>query len=92
MELIFSEDFQTSIAEAGWVPGNFDYADAITGFAAEAAMAAVENSTLTPNSPEWGVVDGAGVLTEFWTRIASGEDVATVAADTDAALQTALND
>lgn len=93
MRLIYSADFQQMLASDGnWVPGNLDYADALNGKTAEFAQSAVENSKLTPNTPAWGVADSAQVPASIFTRIAQGEDVATVAKDVDAQLEDMLNE
>src|SRR5690606_11401573 len=91
LEQVFSEGFQTRLAEEGWVPGNTAFGDAVTGPFEEIAGDIIQNSKLTPNSPEWGVVFGGTQLNEFFTRIAKGEDVATVAADFDAQVSASLN-
>ncbi|KYJ97036.1 extracellular solute-binding protein [Microbacterium sp. CH1] len=91
LELIFSEDFQTRLAEEGWVPGNTAYSDAVAGPFGEIAGEIITNSKLTPNSPEWGVAFGSTQLNEFFTRIAKGEDVAAVAASFDEQVDTSLN-
>ena len=92
LKLIYSPDFQTKLAaESGWIPGNTTYASALTGPTAAISQDVVQNSELTPNSPQWGVVDGNNVPRDFWVRIARGEDVAKVAEETDATLEEQLN-
>lgn len=91
LELIFSEEFQTRLAEEGWVPGNTAYSEAVSGPFGEIAGDIITNSKLTPNSPEWGVAFGSTQLNEFFTRIAKGEDVATVAQSFDEQVDAALN-
>ncbi|WP_029150463.1 extracellular solute-binding protein [Microbacterium indicum] len=92
MKLIYSEDFQSLLASSGgWVPGNLDYADQLTGETAQFAVEAVEASKLTPNTPEWGVADSAQVPASIFTRLANGEDVQTVAEEVDAQLEGMLN-
>ena len=91
LELIFSEGFQTRLAEEGWVPGNTAYSDAVTGPFGDIAGEIINNSKLTPNSPEWGVAFGATQLNEFFTRIAKGEDVKAVAESFDDQVDSALN-
>lgn len=91
LELIFSEEFQTRLAEEGWVPGNTAYSDAVAGPFGEIAGEIITNSKLTPNSPEWGVAFGSTQLNEFFTRIAKGEDVAAVAKSFDEQVDTSLN-
>ncbi|MCI2239413.1 extracellular solute-binding protein [Paenibacillus sp. TRM 82003] len=92
LKLMYSEEFQSELASgAGWIPGNTAYASALTGPTADISQDVIQNSELTPNSPQWGVVDGNNVPRDFWVRIARGEDVTTVAAETDATLEEQLN-
>lgn len=92
LETIFEQGFQTQLAETdGWVPGNTSYADALTGPFGEISGEVITNSKLTPNSPEWGVTFGGAQLSEFFTRIAKGEDVTAVAKAFNEQLETALN-
>ncbi len=92
LKIIMGKGFQSLLAsDGGWVPGNLDYADALTGPFADAARAAVTHSKLTPNTPAWGVVTGNNLIQGFYTRIAQGEDPKAVAKDVDATLEAALN-
>ena len=91
LEVIFSEGFQTKLAQEGWVPGNTGYANAVTGPFGEIAGDIINNSKLTPNSPQWGVTFGGAQLSEFFTRIAKGEDVKATAEEFDKQLDAALN-
>ncbi|WP_211481682.1 extracellular solute-binding protein [Arthrobacter alpinus] len=92
MKLIFSETFQSYLASDGsWIPGNLSYAAALTGLSSAASTEAAAASRLTPATPAWGVADSAGFSTDFWTRIAKGEDVTAVAKETDAKLNDILN-
>ncbi|WP_336644722.1 extracellular solute-binding protein [Microbacterium sp. USHLN186] len=91
LETIFAEGFQTRLAEEGWVPGNTGYADSVAGPFGEIAGEIITNSKLTPNSPEWGVTFGGAQLSEFFTRIAKGEDVKATAKAFDEQLDAALN-
>lgn len=89
---IFGEGFQTALAENdGWVPGNTTYADALTGAFGEISGDVIANSKLTPNSPEWGVTFGGAQLSEFFTRLAKGEDVEATAQAFGEQLEAALN-
>ena len=58
----------------------------ITGFKMR-----IENSKLTPNTPQWGVVAGDNVIRDFFTEIAQGKDVKTVAKETGTKLDATLN-
>lgn len=91
LEVIFSEKFQTMIAKAGWTPGNTQYGSASEGAFADISTTVIENSKLTPNTPQWGVVAGDNVIRDFFTEIAQGKDVKTVAKDAGAKLDTTLN-
>lgn len=91
LEVIFSEKFQTMVAKAGWTPGNTQYGSASEGAFAGISTTVIENSKLTPNTPQWGVVAGDNVIRDFFTEIAQGKDVKTVAKDAGAKLDTTLN-
>lgn len=91
LETVFGEPFQKQLAGEGWVPGNTDYSDEVAGAFGEIAGDVITKSKLTPNSPEWGVAFGSTQLNEFFTRIAKGEDVETVAKSFDEQLNAALN-
>ena len=91
LEVIFSENFQTMVAKAGWTPGNTHYGSAAEGAFADISTTVIENSKLTPNTPQWGVVAGDNVIRDFFTEIAQGKDVKTVAKDAGAKLDTTLN-
>ena len=91
LEVIFSEKFQTMVAKAGWTPGNTQYGSASEGAFADISTTVIENSKLTPNTPQWGVVAGDNVIRDFFTEIAQGKDVKTVAKAAGAKLDTTLN-
>lgn len=91
LKVIFSEGFQKAIAEDGWVPGNTSYGKDVKGPFGKLASTIIENSKLTPNSPEWGVNFDGKVMNEFFTRIAKGEDVDAVAKEFNDKLNETLN-
>lgn len=91
LEVTFDEKFQNKLGEEGWVPGNTSFDEGITGPFGEIAADIIANSKLTPNSPEWGVAFDGAQLTEFFTRIAKGEDVEDVANDFDERVNSELN-
>lgn len=93
MRLIFSDAYQTMLAENGLGPANPAFTDLMGDDEfAQAAIAAASNAKLTPASSEWAAVETASVMEEFFGRIAGGQDVGTVAAETDAKLEDMLND
>ncbi len=91
LRVIFSEEFQKLMGEDGWVPGNTKYSDSITGPFGEISATIVENSKLSPNTPQWGVAAGNNVLRDFFTTIAQGKDVASSASDYGIQLEDILN-
>ena len=91
LRVIFGEEFQKLLGEDGWVPGNTKYGDSITGPFGEISATIVENSKLSPNTPQWGVAAGNNLLRDFYTTIAQGKDVETSAADYGAQLEDTLN-
>lgn len=92
MKIIFSDDYQKMLAENGLGPANSTFNDLMgdDSFAA-ASLAAAENAKLTPAAPGWAAFEESKQFEEFFAQIAQGKDVATAAADIDAALEKALN-
>ncbi|WP_432524043.1 extracellular solute-binding protein [Kineococcus sp. SYSU DK006] len=92
LKLVYSDEFMTDMAKVGgWIPGRTSFSSALEGPTGSIAQEIIENSVLTPNSPQWGVLDGNNVPRDFWVRIAKGEDVKAVAADVDTTIAVALN-
>ncbi|GAA0314156.1 extracellular solute-binding protein [Kineococcus aurantiacus] len=92
LELVYSDEFMTDMAKVGgWIPGRTSFASNLTGPTGSIAQEIIENSVLTPNSPQWGVLDGNNVPRDFWVRLARGEDPKTVAAEVDKTVADALN-
>lgn len=91
LRIIFGETFQKLMGEDGWVPGNTTYSDAISGPFGEISATIVENSKLTPNTPQWGVAAGNNFVRDFYTTIAQGQDVKASATDYGKQLEDILN-
>ncbi|WP_113716135.1 extracellular solute-binding protein [Arthrobacter dokdonensis] len=92
LKIIMGKQFQSLLAkDGGWVPGNMSYADALTGPFAAVAREAVQNSKLTPNTPQWGVATANNLLKNFYISIAKGENTLTAAKAADTQIETALN-
>lgn len=91
LEIIFSEGFQKLIAEDGWVPGNTSFGKSVDGPFKDIAATIVENSKLTPNTPQWGVAVGDNKVNDFFTRLAKGEDVESTAKTFEGDLNSILN-
>jgi len=92
LRLIYSEEYQTQLAEAGMIPGNTDYADALGDDEySQAAIDAALNAKLTPPAPKWADVEAERIMEDFFQKIASGEDPAKAAEETDELLNATLN-
>ncbi|TYP83662.1 extracellular solute-binding protein [Blastococcus xanthinilyticus] len=92
LEIIFSEEYQTMLAENGLIPGNSEYADALgDDVYAEAALDAALNAKLTPPAEKWADVEGARILEDFFQEIASGADLEEASARADQLITDTLN-
>ncbi|UNX54257.1 extracellular solute-binding protein [Georgenia sp. TF02-10] len=94
LEIIFSGDYQTMLAENGLGPANTQYLEAfeelnptVNPAAAEAAV----DSRLTPPAPGWAAVEGSGLLEEFFGKVAGGGDIAALAEEYDEKIGELLN-
>src|SRR5690625_3770333 len=86
MRIIFSEEYQTMLAENGLGPANTTLMDAFVDLnpvVNEPAADAALGSKLTPAAPGWAAFEGANILEEFFGKIAEGGDVADLAAEYD---------
>jgi N,N'-diacetylchitobiose transport system substrate-binding protein len=94
LAMMFEPEFQEYFAtDGGWVPGNTEYAVPAEGNpAAEAQVAAVENSMMTPLTPGWGVIESNDVMRNLFTEIAQGGDVTALAEEYDATIASLLNE
>lgn len=75
LKIIFSEDFQQLIGANGWTPGNTQYADSVEGAFSEISGLVIENSKLTPNTPQWGAVNSNNYVHNFWADLAGGTSI-----------------
>ncbi len=92
MAIIFSDDYQTMLAENGLGPANSSFNSLMGDDSfAEAGLAAAEEAKLTPAAPKWAGFEESGELEDFFASIYQGKDTAKVAADFDAAIEKALN-
>ncbi|WP_418277500.1 extracellular solute-binding protein [Isoptericola jiangsuensis] len=92
LEIILSDGYQQILAENGLVPAKVSQAQFMADDAfSQAASNAAGAAQLTPASPAWADVEASGVLEDSFVKIAQGEDVATVAAELDAAVEETLN-
>jgi N,N'-diacetylchitobiose transport system substrate-binding protein len=92
LRIVYSEEYQTLLAENGLIPGNSTYADALGDDPyAQAAQAAAVGAKLTPAAERWADVEGARILEDFFQQIAGGADPAQAAAEADRLLEETLN-
>jgi N,N'-diacetylchitobiose transport system substrate-binding protein len=92
MKIMLSDDYQTILGKAGLVPAKKSLASTLgTDDVAKASAAAAANAKLTPASPKWADVEAAGILQDFFVKIAQGGDVPTLAADIDSKIDAILN-
>jgi N,N'-diacetylchitobiose transport system substrate-binding protein len=92
MRIIFSEEYQTMLAQNGLGPANLDYTAALgDNQFAQALIESASNSKLTPAAPGWAAVEGAGLLEEFFGKLAEGGDIEELAAEYDESITALLN-
>jgi N,N'-diacetylchitobiose transport system substrate-binding protein len=92
LEIIFSEEYQTMLAENGLIPGNSEYAEALgDDVYAQAALAAALDAKLTPPAEKWADVEAARILEDFFQEIASGADLEEATAKADQLITDTLN-
>lgn len=92
LRLIYSDEYQTMLAENGLGPANTEFTSLMGDDEfATAAIEAAASAKLTPASAEWASVETAGVMEEFFGQIAAGDDVASAAEAADARLEEILN-
>ncbi|MCU1431384.1 MAG: extracellular solute-binding protein family 1 [Actinotalea sp.] len=92
MRIIFSEEYQTMLAENGLIPANTELASALgDDVYANAARDAAVGAKLTPPAEKWADVEGARILEDFFQKVASGEDIATAAEEADQLIADTLN-
>lgn len=92
MKIIFSPEYQKMLGGAGLGPANQKYVGSLGDDEfAKALIASASNSKLTPAAPGWATVEGKQILEEFFSEIAQGGDVASLAKEYDAKITPLLN-
>ena len=92
LSIIFSEEYQTMLAENGLIPGNSTYADAMgDDVYATTAVEAALGAQLTPPAEKWAEVEGDRILEDFFQQVASGADIEEAAAEADQLIADTLN-
>ena len=91
LKILFSEDFQKLIGANGWTPGNTRYADSVDGAFSEISGMVIENSKLTPNTPQWGAVNSNNYVHDFWAALAGGMSIDDATQQYGADIENTLN-
>ncbi|WP_062463270.1 extracellular solute-binding protein [Demequina soli] len=93
MRIIFSEDYQTMLAENGLGPANLDYSAKYTEVAAmgDLALEAASSAKLTPAAPGWAAIEEAKLMEQYFAAVAKGGDVEKLAAEYDAKIDALIN-
>jgi len=92
LKIIFSPEYQKMLGKAGLGPANQKYVSSLGDDEfAKALIESASNSKLTPAAPGWATVEGKQILEEFFSKIAQGGDVASLAKEYDAKITPLLN-
>ncbi|MEM8620734.1 MAG: extracellular solute-binding protein [Actinomycetota bacterium] len=96
MKIIFSDGYQTLLAENGLGPANTDFGSVYVDSAADPEIAQVALDTaaaakLTPAAPGWTAVESQQLLERFFQAVAEGGDVASLAAEYDDRINAVIN-
>ncbi len=93
VKALAGEKWQVELARTmNYVPNRTSLADAVDADPGAAAMAAgAANGHATPNSPNWTAVEARNPIKEFLTKVLTGADPKTAAAEADAVITAALN-
>ncbi|WP_082099503.1 extracellular solute-binding protein [Demequina maris] len=96
MEIIFSDEYQTMLAENGMGPANLDFADTYIENSTfegvnEIAFEAASNAKLTPAAAGWASVEEAGIMEDYFQAVAEGGDVTKLAVEANAKIDQLIN-
>ncbi|MEM7325121.1 MAG: extracellular solute-binding protein [Actinomycetota bacterium] len=96
MEIIFSDEYQTILAENGLGPANTGLGSIYVDSAADPTIAQIALDTaaaakLTPPAPGWTAVEEQQLLEQFFQAVAEGGDVAGLAAEYDDRINAVIN-
>jgi len=96
MKIIFSDGYQTLLAENGLGPANTDFGSVYVDSAADSTIAQISLDTaaaakLTPAAPGWTSVEEQQLLEQYFQAVAEGGDVASLAAEYDDKINAVIN-
>nr|WP_246256284.1 extracellular solute-binding protein [Isoptericola halotolerans] len=92
LRVVYSETYQTMLAEAGLGPANSTFAEALTGDKfGRTLVRTAEASKLTPPAPGWADIESRGIYEELFKEIARGGSVPALAQQYDAVITPLLD-
>lgn len=96
MRIIFSDEYQTILAENGLGPANIEFGSVYVDSAADPTIAQISLDTaaaakLTPAAPGWTAVEAQQLLEQFFQAVAEGGDVTALAAEYDGKINAVIN-
>lgn len=96
MTIIFSDEYQTILAENGLGPANTEFGSVYVDSAADPTIAQISLDTaaaakLTPAAPGWTAVEEQQLLEQFFQAVAEGGDVTALAAEYDDKINAVIN-
>lgn len=76
LRVVYSDEYQTMLAEAGLGPANTEFTDLMTGDKfGRTLVETAEASKLTPPAPGWADIESRGIYEELFKEIARGGSV-----------------
>ncbi|WP_062076842.1 extracellular solute-binding protein [Demequina globuliformis] len=93
MGIIFSDEYQTLLAENGFGPANTEFGDIYAGLAPqnEVALETAESAKLTPAAKGWAAIEEQQILEQYFQAVAEGGDVTALAAEYDEKINQLIN-
>lgn len=93
LSLIFSDEYQTLLAENGFGPANTDFGDLYAAISPVNAVAleVAKAAKLTPAAPGWTAIESAQIMEQYFQAVAEGGDVTTLAAEYDTKINELIN-
>ncbi|MCK0117360.1 carbohydrate ABC transporter substrate-binding protein (CUT1 family) [Isoptericola sp. CG 20/1183] len=80
LRIVYSDDYQTMLAESGLGPANTEFTELMAGDKfGRTLVATAEASKLTPPAPGWADIESRGIYEELFKEIARGGSVPALA-------------
>ncbi|WP_402464427.1 extracellular solute-binding protein [Isoptericola aurantiacus] len=92
LRIVYSDEYQTMLAESGLGPANTTFTDLMTGDKfGRTLVATAEASQLTPAAPGWAEIESRKIYEDLFKEIARGGSVPAVAQKYDAIITPLLD-